>query len=389
VRSPRHWFAVALCPIALVLQLGCTNESTRPDNFIRLAKSSGKSGQAVFEVDLSRVSSDGLAKPDASEPADWERTFHVHAETTPGVDWRELPPVQGSFWVVNNLLTFEPLFPLQAGINYHAVFESAKAGAIVATLRLEAPPAKRETIVNQVCPTANALPENLLKFYLHFSAPMSQGRAYSHIHLLNAQNEKIALPFLELDEELWNPDGTRLTLLFDPGRIKSGLLPREQDGPVLQEGHSYTLKIDATWPDANGAPLRHGFTKQFGVTAPDVEMPSPARWNITTPDADSTSPLTLDFPEPLDHALLLRLLWIEDAEKHSVEGQVHVRDAERQWAFTPEQPWTAGSYRVVVGTGLEDLAGNSVARPFEVDRVQRPDDAFIPSHVTLQFTIGD
>ena len=49
----------------------------------------------------------------------------------------------------------------------------------------------------------------------------------------------------------------------------------------------------------------------------------------------------------------------------------------------------AGDSRVVIGTGLEDLAGNSVTRPFEVDRVQRPDDEFIPDYVTLEFKIGN
>ena len=323
------------------------------------------------------------------------------------MDWRELPPVQGSYRLTNNRLVFESLFPLQAGVNYHAVFDLSKAKQLIggktadrlaemkhsdvieATLRLEKPRAKPATIVSQVYPTANSLPENLLKFYLHFSAPMSQGNVYKYIHLLNSSDEKIELPFLEVDEELWNPDGTRLTILFDPGRIKSGLLPREQDGPVLREGNSYTLKIDATWTDANGAPLKHGFTKFFVVTAPDVEMPSPARWKMTAPEAGSINPMMLDFPEPLDHALLQRLLWIEDAGKHAVEGQVQVGNVERQWAFVPNQAWKDGDYRVVIGTGLEDLAGNSVARPFEVDRVQRPDDEFVPDYVTLEFKIGN
>ncbi len=402
---PTHYCAIAFCPFILVLQLGCAKatqdndaESTKPPGLIRLAKRPAVPSQAVFEVDLPQAVADGLANSEALETTDWEQVFHIHADAAEGLGWRELPPVQGSYRFTNNRLVFEPLFPLQAGVNYHAVFEPAKAvrppagtsfDVIETILRIEKPKAKPETIVSQVYPTANSLPENLLKFYLHFSAPMSQGKVYSHIHLLNARNEKIDLPFLELDEELWNPDGTRLTILFDPGRIKSGLLPREQDGPVLREGNSYTLKIDTTWPDAAGAPLKQGFTKFFIVAAPDVGMPSPARWKMTAPEAGSINPMTLDFPEPLDHALLQRLLWIEDAGKHAVEGQVQVGNVERQWAFVPNQAWKDGDYRVVIGTGLEDLAGNSVARPFEVDRVQRPDDEFVPDYVTLEFKIGN
>ena len=402
---PTHYCAIAFCPFILVLQLGCAKatqdndaESTKPPGLIRLAKRPAVPSQAVFEVDLPQAVADGLANSEALETTDWEQVFHIHADAAEGLGWRELPPVQGSYRLTNNRLVFEPLFPLQAGVNYHAVFEPAKAvrppagtsfDVIETILRIEKPKAKPGTIVSQVYPTANSLPENLLKFYLHFSAPMSQGKVYSHIHLLNARNEKIDLPFLELDEELWNPDGTRLTILFDPGRIKSGLLPREQDGPVLREGNSYTLKIDTTWPDAAGAPLKQGFTKKFIVAAPDVGMPSPARWKMTAPEAGSINPMTLDFPEPLDHALLQRLLWIEDAGKHAVEGQVQVGNVERQWAFVPNQAWKDGDYRVVIGTGLEDLAGNNVARPFEVDRVQRPDDEFVPDYVTLEFKIGN
>jgi len=408
----RHYCAIAFFLFILVLQLGCAKatqdndaESTKPAGLIRLAKRPAEPSQAAFEVDLPLAVADGLANLGALETTDWERVFHIHAETAEGLSWRKLPPVQGSYRVANNHLIFEPLFPPQAGVNYHAVFNPSEADQLVggetagrllegtsfdvieATLRLERPLAKPETIVIQVYPTANSLPENLLKFYLHFSTPMSQGNVYNHIHLLNDGGKKLDLPFLEVDEELWNPDGTRLTILFDPGRIKSGLLPREQDGPVLQEGQAYTLKIDVTWPDAAGMPLKKGFTKKFIVTAPDVGMPSPARWKITAPEASSINPLTLDFPEPLDHALLQRLLWIEDSRKNAVEGQVQIRNVERQWAFVPNQAWKDGDYRVVIGTGLEDLAGNNVARPFEVDRVQRPEDEFIPDFVTLDFIV--
>ena len=37
------------------------------------------------------------------------------------------------------------------------------------------------TIVEHVYPSTDQLPENQLKFYLHFSAPMSRGEAYSRI----------------------------------------------------------------------------------------------------------------------------------------------------------------------------------------------------------------
>jgi hypothetical protein len=44
-----------------------------------------------------------------------------------------------------------------------------------------------------------------------------------------------------------------------------------------------------------------------------------------------------------------------------------VTDGETRWLFTPRQPWAAGAYRLVTDTRLEDLAGNTIGRPFEVD----------------------
>src|SRR5206468_10702471 len=95
--------------------------------------------------------------------------------------------------------------------------------------------------------------------YLHFSAPMSRGEVYRRVRLLGEGDRPVDRPFLEIGEELWDPDGTRLTLLFDPGRIKRGLVPRKEEGPILEEGRAYTLVVDPAWPDAQGRPLRQGY----------------------------------------------------------------------------------------------------------------------------------
>jgi hypothetical protein len=49
---------------------------------------------------------------------------------------------------------------------------------------------------------------------------MSRGEAYRRVHLLDATGRPINLAFLEIEQELWDPEGRRLTLLFDPGRVK-------------------------------------------------------------------------------------------------------------------------------------------------------------------------
>ena len=69
---------------------------------------------------------------------------------------------------------------------------------------------------------------------------MSRGEVYRRVRLVGEQGD-VDLPFLELGEELWDPEGRRLTLLFDPGRIKRGLKPREDAGQILQPGKRYAL----------------------------------------------------------------------------------------------------------------------------------------------------
>src|SRR5262249_2134856 len=109
----------------------------------------------------------------------------------------------------------------------------------------------------------------------------------------------------------------------------------------------------------------------FKALAPDDKQPDPKTWKIQSPPANKTEPLTVTFPKPLDHALLHRLLWVTDAGGKKVAGKVTVTDEETRWHFKPERPWRAGSYHLVADTRREDLAGNSIGRPFEID-VFRP-----------------
>ena len=56
-----------------------------------------------------------------------------------------------------------------------------------------------------------------------------------------------------------------------------------------------------------------------------------------------------------------------DADGKRVAGSVEVSEGETHWQFTPEKPWQAGAFDLVVDTSLEDLAGNTIGRPFKVD----------------------
>jgi hypothetical protein len=301
----------------------------------------------------------------------------------------------GAYRISSDVVRFEPQFPLEPGLVYRAVFrpdrlpgKSKQTELLTAEFRRPPRDNTPTTVVSQIYPSGDVLPENLLKFYIHFSAPMSRGRIYDHITLREKSSGKaIELPFLEIDEELWDPAMQRLTLFIDPGRIKRGVRPLEEIGPALEEGKSYTLIIDREWRDGAGKLLRETFEKQFYVGPPDREPLAPDTWRINPPAAETREALALIFPEPLDQALALRLIQVTDERGNPIKGSASVENRERLWRFIPLTTWRRGSYRIVVQTTIEDLAGNNIGKSFEVDLFEGVQRQLTAASVKLSFQI--
>lgn len=349
-----------------------------------LALSSATACFALAEPRLQWVSAGERGERIAVEVSGLDETTLAKVSTWPPEKLRPLlaarvqqpggsPAMLGTWKVDVQILRFTPQFPLTPGVAYRAEFDPAvlpgpgAADHITADFTIPAPPRGPATVLTQVHPSAEEVPENLLKFYLHFSAPMSRGRIYDHIHLRDEAGREVDLPFLELDEELWDPAMQRLTLFIDPGRIKREVRPLEEIGPALQAGRRFTLVIDATWLDAAGHPLAQKFERTFRVGLPDRTPIKPSNWKTISPAAGSTAPLCIDFLESMDHALALRLLRVVRPNGETVLGTPALTDSERKWSFTPSKPWLPGIYHLVVPTILEDLAGNNVGKAFEVE----------------------
>ncbi len=302
------------------------------------------------------------------------------------------PAVLGTYAASDSLIRFMPRYALRPGMSYRVTARvPATAGGPARVLtkdfRLPEPPPAEPTKVVAIYPSAATLPENHLRFYLHFSAPMSEGEAYQHVKLMRDDGREVTRAFLEIGEELWDGTGTRLTLLFDPGRVKQGLKPREEFGPVLERGRSYRLIVDPLWHDANGNNLLSGFEKAFKA-GPMIDVPVDAKqWQITAPQRDGRDALTVVFPRPLDRALLNRMIGVIAPRGAPVEGEITVADDERRWEFRPAKPWQAGKYELVVDTALEDSAGNNLARPFEVDVFEQVDKSAAPDYVRLPLEV--
>lgn len=275
-------------------------------------------------------------------------------------DYAALTPLAGSTEATPDGVRFTPRFAPQPGTKYRLIFDTFTAEFEVAKV----PPARPTEVLN-IYPSSEKVPDNLLRMYLRFSAPMSRGEVYKFVKLLRDDGTEVKDAFLEIGEELWAAEGTRLTLLFDPGRVKRGLKPREVAGPVLETGKKYELVVSKEWPDADGFPLKADKRWKFAALDPDDTPVDPAKWKLTPPERKGA--LRVTFDKPLDHALVNRMVWVEKDGKRLDLPMGTPDDA--AWADIGggNSVWAAGKYKLVIDTRLEDVCGNRVGQPFEVD----------------------
>ncbi len=70
-----------------------------------------------------------------------------------------------------------------------------------------------------------------------------------------------------------------------------------------------------------------------------------------------------------------------------IEGEVDFAEHEHVWKFIPDAPWPAGSHRLTVATIIEDLAGNNVGKPFDVDVFEKVDRRIPSETVAVPFSV--
>jgi hypothetical protein len=296
-----------------------------------------------------------------------------------------VPALAGRTTVESGAIVFRSAYPLAPGVRYRAVYTPARGAAIEKTFD---GPTRRTTSaarVKHVYPSGDVLPSNQLRLYIYFSAPMGRGEAEQRIHVLDAAGKIVPRVFLP-GQELWDPDNRRLTMTFDPGRIKRDLVSNRAMGPPLAEGGRYTLVIDREWRDANGVPMATEFRKSFRGGPAVRRPPDPKTWKIVAPPAGSRTPLVVDFDRSMNYTLLQRMLKVAAAHG-DVAGDIDVGLNEAEWRFIPQQPWTPGSYRLVVDNGLEDLAGNKIGQPFDIDVFDKVTERITTTSSSVPFEI--
>jgi hypothetical protein len=318
-------------------------------------------------------------KPSAVPAGGWASVFTVYA------GFGDIPPLLGSYAVERDTLVFRPKFPIAPGVKYRAVFRQPGVAPIEKTF--DGPP--RETTprarVERIYPSGDVLVSNQLRLYIYFSAPMSRGGAAQYIHFLDENGNALQAVFLP-NQELWDPNFKRLTVTFDPGRIKRGLTANERMGPPIVAGKQYTLVIDKGWPDARGVAMVEGFRKSYRGGPAQRTPPDPQAWRITPPKPGTLDILVVDFPTPMNYPLMQRMIQVVGPGGPLV-GSISVMKQETEWGFTPREPWKAGDYRLVINTGIEDLAGNHIGQPFDIDTFDKVTQKITTETVSVPFRI--
>ena len=275
----------------------------------------------------------------------------------------EFPPMAGHLIRHGLDVSFVPRYPFVDGTPYTV----SVAGATAAVLVRPSSERTATTTVRTIRPTIGVVPRNLLRIYVTFSAPMSEGWAASCVRLADAAGGTMVGALLPTEHELWDAERRRLTVLLDPARIKRGLPAHLQAGYALRPGGPFRLVIDEGFQDARGLPLAAPAEHCYDVGADERRHVEPADWQLRAPPERTVEPLDVMFDRPLDHALLARCLRVVGPDGEPVAGHIAVGVGERSWRLEPFEAWRRGTHRLMVDPRLEDLAGNSLSRLFDRD----------------------
>jgi hypothetical protein len=200
-----------------------------------------------------------------------------------------------------------------------------------------------------VTPSGLIVPERLLRISITFATP-PQDEVLNTIDLV--QQDGGLIEGALLDQELWSPDRRTLTLLLDPGRVKTGLIAHDIAGWALRPDDHIMLQIAGR--------IEHRWTViRGGCVVPDI-----GTWRIDAPRAGTDLPLTVVFPGSID-AQSRDLIAVVNESGHRIEGKSQLSDAERVWVFTPASPWTRGHLSLLVHPRLESPCGDEIGEAFE------------------------
>ena len=165
--------------------------------------------------------------------------------------------------------------------------------------------------------TTAEVPRNLLRFYVHFSAPMSEGdvRRARARRRRRRTGEPLPERLLPMDPELWDRGAdARSRCSSTPPASSAGLAPHREAGYPCVEGATVEVVVDVGFADADGRPLADGRRTAATAWSADVRRRiEPAEWEIEAPGSGTTRPARRALrPSPRPRARSGRCLAVVD-----------------------------------------------------------------------------
>ncbi|MEO1256242.1 MAG: hypothetical protein AAFY41_15340, partial [Bacteroidota bacterium] len=233
----------------------------------------------------------------------------------------------GKWMIKDGYSEFKPDFPFDPGLTYTLISDDKALMSFSPERKSKIP-----TEVVSVYPSSDELPENILKMYIIFSGPMSDGSSYKNIEFKT--DEEIVQPYLDLKPELWSKDRKRMTLWFDPGRIKQHIARNERLGAPLVLNKTYKISLANEWEDKDSQPLKTDYFKTFHTVDPYRSRLNPKLWKIGAPKSASQENLSIHFDRIMDYLLLAETISI-NRNSEEVEGNSTITNNEKTWLFKP------------------------------------------------------
>ena len=270
----------------------------------------------------------------------------------------------GRYTIDEQSVAFIPAFDFIEGQSYTVQMSDRgatnKGNPILSEFTIEQSIVSLSPEIISIFPSGATIPENTLRFYLHFSTPMRPQVSRDFIKLLDATGTPDNEAFMSFKQELWSEDRKRLTLLMDPGRIKRGVAQNLTLGPALEQGSRYTIVVESGWSTATGTTDMPRFEHTFTVSGALRTLPDPALWSITPPAQLTRDPLIIEFDRPFDHELIQHAISVFDRSGKPIPGMISVENQETLWRFDRKGVWGDSPITLVIDAQLEDVAGNNL-----------------------------
>lgn len=209
-------------------------------------------------------------------------------------------------------------------------------------------------------PASSSLPENLLRMHIRFTEPMREGLFMDYIEVIDVDSGK-PVPWVFFDSfyELWNQDRTRLTLLVDPGRVKTGLAANSELGRAFVAGNQYSVNIKQGWVSISGTKIDQDYSHRFTATPQVRTRIKPENWEIEV----LRNSIEIDFQRVIDiHSLNAHVVLVT-ADDEAIFGQWISYNNGQSARFNYTGAKTPN--RIAVRNRFEDVAGNTIVAAFD------------------------